>query len=77
LRGQALQFFRGPKTRSPEWVFLHTPGGELRKIPKAWTSLVPAIDPYDLFPSPPLLRLEALKKLANLVASRKSRRRTK
>lgn len=65
-----MEFVKGPKTRSEGWIFVELPGGELRRIPKTWTSLAP-VDPYQLLSSPPALRLEALRELVEWVAARK------
>ena len=49
------------------------PGGELRVVRKAWTSLAPE-DPYQLLAERPLLRLEALRELADWISSSRSGR---
>jgi hypothetical protein len=61
-------------TKSPDWVLVAVPGGELRKVRKAWTSLAPE-DPYQLLSQRPLVRLEALLELAEWVSSRPGRSR--
>jgi hypothetical protein len=66
---------QGPKTKSPDWVLLALPDGELRKVRKAWTSLAPE-DPYQLLSQRPLLRLEALRELAEWVSNRRGRSRS-
>jgi hypothetical protein len=69
-----VEFVQGPKTRSRDWVLVAVPGGELRMIRKAWTSLAPE-DPYQFLSQRPLLRLDALRELAEWVAAQRERGR--
>jgi hypothetical protein len=73
LQGAEVDFIRGPRTRSEAWVLVGLPEGELRKIPRAWTSLEP-LDAYRLLPSPPALRIEALLELREWISRRTERR---
>ncbi len=70
LTGRLVTHRRGPKGESERWVLIETDGGEIRKTPKIWTSLAP-LDPYQLLSRPPLLRLAALRELADFVALRR------
>jgi hypothetical protein len=69
-----VEFVQGPKTKSADWVLVALPGGELRMLCKAWTSLA-AEDSYQLLSQRPLLRLEALRELADWISSRPGRSR--
>ena len=74
LAGAEVEFVQGPRTRSDDWVLVKLPGGELRMVRKTWTSLVPE-DGYELLAQRPLLKLEALRELADWIGGQHGRRR--
>jgi len=67
LFGTDVEFRRGPRTRCQSWIFIEIPGCGGRMVPVGWTSLATP-DSYAELAPPPLLRLDALRELVELIS---------